>query len=75
MMHRLDILIARSFGILCIAAGFILGMHGLDDPGSWGLPTALGLIATGLLAQVYALVRSLAQAVGGSKQETNKPHT
>jgi hypothetical protein len=48
-------LIARSVGIVCIALGFILGMQGLDHPDSIWLRTSLGLIATGLLAQGYAL--------------------
>ena len=51
--------IARSVGIVSIALGFVAGMHGLEHPDSIWLPTALGLIATGLLAQGYALYRSL----------------
>jgi hypothetical protein len=43
-------------GILCVAAGFMLGIHGLDHPGSSMLPTALGMIVTGIVAQVFALV-------------------
>ena len=58
ILHRTDIVIARSVGILCIAGGFITGMHGLDHPDTLWLPTALGLIVTGLIAQVFALVRS-----------------
>ena len=57
--QRPEVLIARLVGILCIASGFILGIHGLDRPDSVWLPTALGLIATGLVAQIFALVRSL----------------
>ena len=52
------VMVARVVGILCVAAGFILGIHGLDDPGSPMLPTALGMIVTGLVAQVFALVTS-----------------
>lgn len=52
------VMIARVVGIMCVAAGFILGIHGLDHPGSPMLPTALGMIVTGLVAQVFALVRA-----------------
>ena len=62
ILHRTDIVIARSVGILCIAGGFIIGMHGLEHPDSLWLPAALGLIVTGLVAQVFALVRSLTYA-------------
>ena len=55
---RGTVMIARVVGILCVAAGFILGIHGLDHPGSPMLPTALGMIVTGLVAQVFALVRA-----------------
>ena len=51
-------MIARIVGILCVALGFVLGIHGLDQPDSPLLPTALGLIAAGLIAQVFALGRS-----------------
>lgn len=46
--------IARTIGIAAIALGFVAGMQGLDHPESPWLPTALGLIVTGVLAQVYA---------------------
>lgn len=36
----------------------MLGIHGLDHPGSPMLPTALGMIVTGLVAQVFALVKA-----------------
>lgn len=49
-------LVARTVGIVCIALGFVVGMEGLSDPQSMWLHTALGLIVTGLLAQVYALL-------------------
>ena len=49
-------LVARTVGIVCIALGFVVGMEGLSDPNSMWLRTALGLIVTGLLAQVYALL-------------------
>jgi alcohol dehydrogenase class IV len=55
---RSSVMMARVLGILCVAAGFILGIHGLDHPGSAMLPTALGMIVTGLVAQVFALVRA-----------------
>ena len=51
--------IARSLGVVSIALGFVMGMHGLEHPDSIWLPTALGLIITGLLAQGYALYGSL----------------
>lgn len=51
--------LARSVGIVSIALGFVAGMHGLEHPDSIWLPTALGLIVTGLLAQGYALYSSL----------------
>jgi Kef-type K+ transport system membrane component KefB len=50
------LMVARVVGILCVAAGFMLGIHGLDRPDSPLLPTALGIIVTGLVAQVFALV-------------------
>jgi len=55
---RGSVVVARVVGILCIAAGFMLGIHGLDHPGSPMLPTALGMIVTGLVAQVFALVKT-----------------
>lgn len=57
--HRRHAFIARSVGIVSIALGFVAGMHGLEHPDSIWLSTALGLIVTGLLAQVYALYSSL----------------
>ena len=36
----------------------MLGIQGLDHPHSPMLPTALGLIVAGLVAQVFALIRS-----------------
>ncbi len=64
-----DIWIARSVGIIAIASGFILGMHGLDEPDSFWLPTALGLILTGLVAQGYALIRWITRTVQQDKKE------
>ena len=52
------VMIARIVGILCVAGGFVLGLQGLDTPDSLLLPTALGMIVTGMLAQVFALLRS-----------------
>lgn len=59
MTPRHRAFIARSVGIVSIALGFVMGMHGLEHPDSIWLPTALGLIVTGLLAQGYALYSSL----------------
>jgi len=36
----------------------MLGIQALDHPGSPLLPTALGMIVAGLVAQIFALVRS-----------------
>jgi len=55
-------MVARTVGVVCIALGFVLGMQGLEQPDSIWLRTALGLIATGLLAQGYALVCTLRRA-------------
>ena len=52
------VMIARIVGILCVAGGFVLGLQGLDTPDSPLLPTALGMIVAGMLAQVFALLRS-----------------
>lgn len=52
---RLNAMIARSVGIVAIALGFVLGLSGLDEPTSPWLQTALGLLATGMVAQGYAL--------------------
>ena len=46
---------ARVVGILCIASGFVVGIEGLSRPSSGWLRTALALIVTGLVAQVFAL--------------------
>ncbi len=64
-----DILIARSFGIVAIASGFIMGLHGLDHPDSLWLPTALGLIVSGLVAQGYAFIRTISRATHKSQKE------
>jgi hypothetical protein len=53
-----SVMIARVVGILCVAGGFVLGLEGLDNPDSPLLPTALGLIVAGVVAQVFALLRS-----------------
>ena len=60
--YQQSAVIARSVGIVSIALGFVLGMYGLEHPDSIGLNTALGLIATGLLAQGYALYCTLRRA-------------
>jgi len=72
ILQRPEIVIARSLGILCIAGGFIMGMHGLDHPDSLWMPTALGLIVTGLMAQIFALVRSLTYASRDKKLKDEK---
>ena len=56
---RMNAMVARTVGIVCIAGGFIIGMYGLDHPDSHWLQTALGLLATGMLAQGYALYCSI----------------
>jgi hypothetical protein len=56
---RANAMIARFVGIVSIALGFVVGIYGLDDPGSRWLPTALGLLVTGMLAQGYALYCSV----------------
>lgn len=62
-----SVMIARVVGILCVTGGFMLGIHGLDHPGSPMLPTALGMIATGIVAQVFALVKAC--SVGSQGKE------
>ena len=64
-----DVVIARAIGIICIALGFILGIQGLDEPESAWLPTALGLILTGLIAQSYALIRWVTRSMHGDKNK------
>lgn len=56
---RLNAMIARSIGIVAIALGFVLGLHGLDHPETHWLQTALGLLVTGMMAQGYALYCSI----------------
>ena len=52
-------MIARFVGIVAIALGFVVGMYGLEDTGAQWMKTALGLLATGMLAQGYALYCSV----------------
>jgi len=52
-------MIARFVGIVAIALGFVIGIYGLEDTGARWLQTALGLLATGMLAQGYALYCSV----------------
>ena len=66
--QRPEVLIARSVGIVCIALGFVLGMHGLEHPDSLWLPTALGLIVTGMVAQLFALIRTFMRASENKKE-------
>lgn len=56
---RLQGMIARGVGIVAIALGFVFGMYGLDDPASHWMPTALGLLTTGMMGQGYALYCSI----------------
>lgn len=56
---RLNTMIARSIGIVAIALGFVLGLHGLDHPETHWLQTALGLLVTSMMAQGYALYCSI----------------
>jgi hypothetical protein len=44
---------------VAIALGFVIGIYGLEDTEAWWLQTALGLLATGMLAQGYALYCSV----------------
>ncbi len=48
-------LVARAVGVVCIALGFVVGIEGLGEADPLWFRTALGLIVTGLVAQVYAL--------------------
>ena len=56
---RINGMIARFVGIVAIALGFVIGIYGLEDTGVGWLQTALGLLATGMLAQGYALYCSV----------------
>ena len=56
---RMNGMIARFVGIVAIALGFVIGIYGLGDTGARWLQTALGLLATGMLAQGYALYCSV----------------
>ena len=56
---RMNGMIARFVGIVAIALGFVIGTYGLEDTGTRWLQTALGLLATGMLAQGYALYCSV----------------
>ncbi len=53
-----EVMIARFVGIVCVAGGFMVGIQGLDQPDSRLLPTALGMLIAGVVAQIFALVRS-----------------
>jgi len=52
-------MIARFVGIVAIALGFVIGIYGVENTGTRWLQTALGLLATGMLAQSYALYCSV----------------
>ena len=56
---RMNAMIARFVGIVAIALGFVIGIYGLEETGAQWLQTALGLLATGMLAQGYALYCSV----------------
>jgi hypothetical protein len=55
-------MIARFVGIVTVALGFVIGIYGLEDPGAPWLQTSLGLLATGMLAQGYALYCAVKRA-------------
>ncbi len=61
--------IARVIGILAIATGFVLGIEGLNRPDSMWLAIALGLIVTGLCAQVYAFYHTVADNIKSRDQQ------
>ncbi len=71
-------LVARAFGVACIAVGFVLGIEALASPESAWLRTSLALIVTGLLAQVYGMYvtvkhrRAREAGEGGSGEENGK---
>ena len=56
---RMNGMTARFVGIVAIALGFVIGIYGLEDIEARWLQTALGLLATGMLAQGYALYCSV----------------
>ncbi|MBS0169654.1 MAG: hypothetical protein JSR62_04815 [Nitrospira sp.] len=56
---RTNALMARGVGVVCIAAGFMLGVYGLEFPDTIWLQTALGLLVTGMMAQGYAMYCSI----------------
>lgn len=56
---RMNGMVARFVGIVAIALGFVIGIYGLEEAGAQWLQTALGLLATGMLAQGYVLYCSL----------------
>jgi len=56
---RMNGMIARFVGIVAIALGFVIGIHGLENTGARWLQTALGLLATGMLDQGYAFYCSV----------------
>lgn len=68
---RMNAVIARFAGIIAIALGFSLGIFGLNESGSPWLPTALGLLITGMLAQGYALFCSIKRM----QELRDKPNT
>jgi uncharacterized membrane protein len=59
MNLRRNGMIARFVGIVAIALGFVIGIYGLEYTGTRWLQMALGLLATGMLAQSYALYCSV----------------
>lgn len=61
---RMNGMIARFVGIMAIAFGFVIGIYGLEETGARWLQTSLGLLATGMLAQGYALYCSLKRMQG-----------
>ncbi len=68
---RPGIWMARAFGVLAIAAGFVLGIEGLHRPDSIWLVVALGFIVAGLCAQVYAFCRAAADNVASRNRRAS----
>jgi hypothetical protein len=71
--YRQNAFIARSVGIVTIALGFVSGLYGLDHPDSSWLPTALGLLATGMVAQGYALYCAIRRASADHPERPEVP--
>ncbi len=66
-------LVARAVGVVCISVGFVLGIEGLAEPESAYLRTALALIVTGLLAQLYGMYASIRHRRARERQNGGSP--